>query len=275
LEGTRAQNFAAIEGAISFAQKYQSQSQNKSQTSLFEMLGDDGDENSESGFMTYPPLPDVPDWLVQEMLEREKELLGFYISGHPLDKYAKEIELFSNLNWNDPQTYAAKKEVSTAAIISQSKTHIDRKGNIMAFITLEDRHNSFEGVVFASVYEKYGNYINKGEMVFVKGKVSDPGDQTFKMLCDEVIPLGEVRNRMSHGLQLVVNTNTLKEEEIARLQEIIRQHPGTIPLFFEMRVNGNDTGFILKSKKYRVVVTDEFLSELQSLLGKQNVFIKN
>ncbi len=83
LEGSRSQNFAAIETAINFAQKYQSQLQNKTQMSMFEMLNANKQGEGDESFVTYPPLPDVPDWPIQEILQREKDLLGFYISGHP------------------------------------------------------------------------------------------------------------------------------------------------------------------------------------------------
>jgi len=275
LEGNRAQKFAAIESAINFAQKYQNQFQNKSQISLFEILDNQNDSQESEKFLNYPSLPDIPEWSTQEKLEREKELLGFYISGHPLDKYSKEIELFCTLDWNNPQSYAEKKEVRAAAIVSQVKTHFDRNGNIMAFLTLEDRQNSFECVVFSSVYEKYSQYIQKGEMVFVRGNVSESGEQTFKILCEEIFPLSEVRNRMSDGLQLIINTKNLDEKSVDKLQELVRQHPGTIPLYIEVRPNGNGAGFLLRSMKYKVVITDELLHELQILLGKENVVIKN
>jgi len=145
----------------------------------------------------------------------------------------------------------------------------------MAFLTLEDRQNSFECVVFSSVYEKYSQYIQKGEMVFVRGNVSESGEQTFKILCEEIFPLSEVRNRMSDGLQLIINTKNLDEKSVDKLQELVRQHPGTIPLYIEVRPNGNGAGFLLRSMKYKVVITDELLHELQILLGKENVVIKN
>lgn len=275
LEGNRAQNFLAIETAISFAQKYQSRAQNKSQMSLFELLNtSDSSGNAEDEFTTYPPLPDVPDWNLQEKLEREKELLGFYISGHPLDKFRKEIELFSNLNWQNPTTFAENREVRTAAIISSVKTHLDRNGNIMAFVTLEDKYSSFEAVVFASVYEKYGLYVQKGEMVFVRGKVSESSEKTFKMLCDEIIPLSEVRNRMAQALQLIIHTTQIDENLVENLHAVIKEYPGTTPVFFEIRPNGNGMGFLMKSRKFKVVLTDDFLDKLKGLLGSENVVIK-
>ncbi len=275
LEGSRAQNFAAIESAVAFAQKYHSQSQNKSQMNMFELMASGEEGEAENNFMTYPPLPDVPEWPIQETLEWEKELLGFYISGHPLNKYARELELFSTLNWDNPQTFARNREVRTAAIISQVKKHFDRNGNVMAFITLEDQQNSFEGVVFASVYEKYSEYIVKGEMVFVRGNVDDSGESSFKMLCEEIIPLSEVRNRMAKGVQVTINTKTFTEDQIKDLQAIISSHQGAVPLFFEMRPNGNGTGLVMRSRKYRVVLSDEFLEALQKLLGKNNIVVKN
>jgi DNA polymerase-3 subunit alpha len=274
LEGTRAQNFAGIETAISFAQKFQNQAQNKTQISLFEIMSESGTESSDSQFMTYPTLPEVDDWVLQETLQREKDLLGFYISGHPLDKYQRETELFTTLNWNKPETFNPGAEVQAGAILTGIRTHLDRKGNIMAFISLEDRFNSFEGVVFSSVYEKYNNYITKGELVFLKGKVSESEEKTFTMLCDEIIPLPEVRNRLSNGLQLSIDPKELKEERINQLHRLIQKYPGNIPVFFEMRPNGNSTGIVMRSKKFRVVLTDDFLDKLQAILGKQNIHIK-
>ncbi len=274
LEGTRAQNFAAIETANSFAQKYQNQAQNKTQISMFEIMSDTGKEGENTEFVTYPSLPDVSEWPIQETLQREKDLLGFYISGHPLDRYKREIELFTTLNWKKPESFNPGRDVQAGAILTHVKTHLDRKGNIMAFITLEDRFNSFEGVVFSSVYEKYGTYLTKGELVFVKGKVSDAEEKTFRMLCDEIMPLPEVRNRLSSGLQLTIDPGVLKDEKVTSLFQLIQKYPGNIPVYFDMRPNGNGTGLIMRSKKFRVVLTDDFLDQLQVLLGKQNIHIK-
>ncbi|MBN2364641.1 MAG: DNA polymerase III subunit alpha [Calditrichaeota bacterium] len=275
LEGSRAQNFAAIELAISFAQKYQSSAQNKSQITMFEVMAEASDgENDDRNYMTYPELPDVPEWLIQETLQREKELLGFYISGHPLDRYAREINLFSTLDWNVQDTYSPQKEVQTGAILTQVKKHLDRKGNIMAFITMEDKTHSFEGVVFSSVYEKYSMYLNKGELIFAKGKVSEAEEKTFRMLCDEIIPLAEVRNRLSNGLQLIVDPHNFKEEKLSELLHLIQHFPGNIPLYFEMRPNGNGSGLVMRSKKFQVILSDEFLDKLQDIMGKKNIHIK-
>ncbi|GAB4329126.1 MAG: DNA polymerase III subunit alpha [Calditrichia bacterium] len=275
LEGHRAQNFAAIETAISFAQKVQQLNSNQSQMSMFDLMAGDSDNSLENQMINYPPLPDVEPWPIQEQLSREKELLGFYISGHPLEKYSREIELFNTLNWADPATFRSGREVKTAAIISAIKTHLDRTGNTMAFITFETTVNSFEGVVFSSVYQKYGHYIHKGEMVFVIGKVSESSEQTFKMLCDEIIPMNEVRNRMTKSVQLNVDTAVVDEEKVEELRKIITSHPGEIPVYLQVRARSNGEPLLMKSRRYRIILTDEVLDELGKILGKKNILIRN
>ncbi len=272
LEGNRAQKFAAIETAISFAQKFQEREQNKSQISMFEVMNDGKDDNGDA-LIQYPPLPDLEEWSLQDRLNRERELLGFFISGHPIDKYRQEVELFSTLDWDDPRSYAVNKIVKTAAMISQVKKHMDRKGRFMAFVTFEDKFHSFEGIVFASVFEKFGANLNQGDIVFVSGKVDDQGDQTFKMLCDEIIPMSEVRNRMAESVQLVVDTTHITPEEIDNLHKVVREYPGSVPLTFLVKTSGNGGGLTLKSRRFKVLLTDEFLARVKDILGNGSISI--
>ena len=273
VEGARAQKFAAIETAVSFAQKFQEQEKNKSQISLFEMMAGP-DSNGSDELVQYPPLPNIDEWPLQERLNREKDLLGFYISGHPIDKYSNEIGLFSNLDWENPDTYRPGAIVKTAAMISNLKRHMDRKGRFMAFVTFEDKFNSFEGIVFAGIYEKFSQYLDTGNIVFVQGKVDDQGDNTFKMLCDEIIPMSESRNRMADSVKLRVDTGSISIDKIDRLHQVIREHPGSVPLKFEVYTEGNGAGLLLKSRRFKVLLTDEFLKEVEGILGKNGVMLE-
>ncbi len=272
LEGNRAQKFAVIELALSFGQKYQEREQNKSQTNLFDMMGPaaNGDSSADA-FLQYPALPPIEEWAMKDMLQREKDLLGFYISGHPIDKYAAEIKLFSNLDWERPETYTPGRKVKTAAMISVVKQHMDRKGRFMAFVTFEDKLNNFEGIVFASTYEKYSDYVKQGEIVFVSGKVDTQGDQTFKMLCDEIIPIGESRNRLADSVKLKVDTSRISIEQIDSLYQIITENRGAVPLYFNVYTNGNGEGLMLKSRRFKVLLSDEFLAKARNILGESAV----
>lgn len=156
-------------------------------------------------------------------------------------------------------------------MISILKRHMDRKGRFMAFVTFEDKFNSFEGVVFSSTYEKYAEYLRDGEIVFVTGKVDDAGDQTLKMLVDEVIPMSESRNRMAGSIKLKVDTSNISEDQIDDLYRLIQNSRGSIPLFFNVYTNGNGEALLLKSRRFKVLPTDDFLVEARKILGDSAV----
>ncbi len=268
LEGNRAQKFAVIEQATNFAQRFQEREQNKSQMSLFDLMQTSQQETGHQALVQYPELPVLPDWSLQEKLEREKALLGFYISGHPLDKYRGESELFGTLDWENPKTFAEGQQVRAAVLVSQVKLHLDRKGKFMAFVTFEDRLNSFEGVVFSSVYERYGPFLQKGEVVFVIGRASDATENRFKLLVDEIIPMDQLASRFAGGLRIIIDTHKHNETVLERVYQILRKYPGSIPVFFEVRTNGNGHGLVLRSRKFGVVLTRELVMQIQEVLGK-------
>ncbi len=274
LEGTRAQKFAAIEEALKFAQRVHDKKTPQDQISLFDLMGD-GEETPEELQIQYPELPKVPDWSLQEKLAREKQFLGFYVSGHPLDRYRTEIALFSNLDWSHFEELKEGDEVRVAAMIATMKTHLDRKGKFMAFLTLEDRFQSFEAVVFSSVFEKYSDFIAKGNLVFVRGKVSDKSESTFKMLVDEIIPISEVRNRWARGLKIRLRTDEMQEDQVQSLNQLMKDFPGTIPIYFEIFTQDNGGGFLLRSRRYRVVLTDELLQQLRKTVGENYEILWN
>ena len=267
LEGTRAQKFAAIESALQFAQQVQERKGNQAQISLFDLMSDESGDTPDELKIKYPELPNVPDWSLQEKLAREKQFLGYYVSGHPLDRYRTEIQMFSNLDWTHFEELKEGDEVRVAAMITVMKTHLDRKGKFMAFLTLEDRYQSFEGVVFSSVFEKYSDFLQKGNLVFVRGKVSDKSESSFKMLVDEIFPISEVRNRWARGLKIRLRTSEMEEHKVDSLYKLMKEFPGTTPVYFEVYTKDNGGGFLLRSRRYRVVLTDELLKNLRNTVG--------
>ncbi|MFQ5584323.1 MAG: OB-fold nucleic acid binding domain-containing protein, partial [Calditrichia bacterium] len=177
--------------------------------------------------------------------------------------------------WNNPETFKDNIQVQTAAIVGSIKTHLDKKGELMAFVTLEDRINSFEAVVFSSVYGKYGHLLGEGEMVFVIGKVTNASENSFKLLCDEIFPLEEVRNRLAGSLKIIINPQDFSNKQVDSLHNLIREHPGNIPLFFEFRSNGNGETILVQSRKFKVLLSDEFIKQIQAIVGKNSIIIGN
>lgn len=275
LEGNRAQKFAAVEMAISFAQKFQEQEKNKAQISLFDLVNDSAPGKVSTDLIQYPALPVMEEWSLQERLQREKDLLGFYISGHPLDKFWRETEFFSNLDWTDPDTYMKNKQIAAPAVVAKVKPHLTRTKQLMAFVTFEDKFGSFEGVVFPNVFEKYNMFLQVGEMVFVSGRVDEQMENSFKIICDEILPLREIRNRLVKFLKIEIDTQQISKEKVDKLYDLIRGFPGSIPLVFEVRTNGSGEGLLVKSRRYKVMLSDEFLDLLIELVGRRSIKVQN
>jgi DNA polymerase-3 subunit alpha len=270
LEGHRAQNFHVIETAVEFGQDFQGKSRSHlSQHSLFDVDPDVID------VVSHPKLPDVPEWTPQEMLNKEKEFLGFYISGHPLKKYSSIIRLYSNggesMNGNDPQE---KSNLTIAGIITEIRTLLDRNNNQMAFVKIEDLTQSYEAVVFASVFPNVEDLLYLDSLVLMRGPVnSEPDDPLKKIICEEVYNLEKVPSQLTTSLLLKINKSIISAEKINYLKNLLSSHKGEIPIYFKVSVNGKDE-LNMVSKNVQVSVTSGFLDQLEKILSLENIKVR-
>lgn len=270
LEGHRAQKFHVIETAVDFGQDFQGKSKSHlSQHSLFEVDPDVVD------VVTHPKLPEIPAWTPQEMLHKEKEFLGFYISGHPLKKYSSIIRLYSNggasLNGNDTQD---KKNIAIAGIISEIRTLLDRNNNKMAFVKVEDLTQTYEAVVFASVYPDVEELLYTDSLVLMRGPInSEPDDPIKKIICEEVFELEKVPSKLTESLLLKINKSKISEEKISYLKNLLSSHKGEIPIYFKVSVDGKDEVNMV-SKKVQVAVSSGFIDQLEKILSIEDIKIK-
>jgi DNA polymerase-3 subunit alpha len=266
LEGNRAQIFHHIEKAIEFGQNFQSKERKyQGQRSLFEMAG------STEQLVSYPILSDIPDWSRQDKLEKEKEFLGFYISGHPLENYGHLIKLyatdFNNLNGNATT-------VNVCGIITDMRTMIDKKQNKMAFLKLEDFDRTYEAVIFGSVYPKVEDKLSPNAIVMLRGKYdSQSGDTVIKIICDEAYRLDEVPGLLTQSLMLHIDKSKITQEKIVYLRNLLKAHPGKLPLYFKISTKGNKPLNMI-SKKVKVSVNAALINELQKILHINDIKVQ-
>jgi len=270
LEGHRAQNYHALESAVDFGQDFQGKKKSHlSQHSLFEV---DPEVND---IVAHPKLPDVPEWTQQEMLHKEKEFLGFYISGHPLKKYRSIIQLYSSAGESNNGKESTDKSILTVAgIITEIRTLLDRNNNKMAFVKVEDLTQTYEAVVFASVFPDVEDLLHTDSLVFMRGPVnSEPDDPVKKIICEEVFDLEKVPGKLTKSLLLKINKSKMSEEKITYLKNLLSTHKGEIPIYFKVSVNGKDE-LNMVSKKVKVAVTSAFLDQLEKILLLENIKVK-
>ena len=134
-----------------------------------------------------PRLPEIPDWPNMEKLNREKAALGFYISGHPLDRYRDELASFSTATLGNLEQVVDGKEVTVGGVLAKINRMLDKKGNQMAFATLEDFSGKTELILFSDCYEKGKEFLEVDRMVLVTGRVNTREGERPKIIGNEVL----------------------------------------------------------------------------------------
>lgn len=260
--GHRAQYFENIERAANFGAAYQEQSLS-GQSSLF----DSGSE-SEKGAISYPVMPPIAEWTEYEKLQREKNVLGFYVSGHPLLKYEQEVNEFSNVHFSDLSGFKSGSTARACGIVTQVKRKVDKRGNTMAFITMEDFTGRAELVVFADTYAKFRQHLEPDSMIFVTGKGEVNGDM-IKILVNEVYPMEKVREKFTKSIILSINVSDIKENTIIELRNLLERNKGNCACYFDVIDSTKRVKY--QTRKYSVDPSDEFMSAVRKILGPQSV----
>lgn len=262
-EGHRAQNLLAIEEALSFGSKAQEAIKSQA-NSLFGGM-DEGFEIEE------PTLPDVEQWSDKETLSREREVLGFYLSDHPLRKYDLEWNALANVHLGEPETFQNTEQVTAVGVITEMRTKIDKSGNQMAFFKLDDFTGSCECIMFSKIYVDCKDYIKEEETVWVKGRPESSGD-AIKLHVDEAYPVEEAATEFMKAVIIEVEEGTHTVEQIKTLQELFENNKGKLDVAILVKNNGFTRSFILESK---IELKDNLVAKIKEILGDNSVKLKS
>ncbi len=267
LDGHRAQKMAAIPKAMEYAQSLQ-QDRERGQTSLFSPKGEEGALET-----SRPQLPNVPEWHINELLAREKALLGFYVSGHPLTNYEDEVKAFATLSLDDLDRAGDGQEVCVAGIITAFKRTTDRKNQSMAFLTLEDFTGSAEAILFAEPFERHQTLVYNDSAVLVRAVVSTREGRKAKLRISEMVPLSEVREKFVTTVGLSVSTTGLESDFIESIKAILLEHPGKCQVVLHIETSQRP-GLQIRLRKIKVLPSKELIARLKELLGHDNVWLR-
>jgi DNA polymerase-3 subunit alpha len=259
----RAQLFKSVEQMITAAATAQ-EHEIRGQESLF-----GGDTRSSSVMHLEPQLPNLPMWTESEKLANEKAVLGFYVSGHPLLKYEREINAFASVHLGDVEGMK-NGEVKAGGIITSIKKKIDKKGNTMAFITIEDFTGKAECVVFSSIYKKCEELIREESMILVKGK-GEVNGEVIKIIADEIMAMDTVRERYAKKIYFLLNADDIPDGTLEKFRELLESSKGNCSCFFNVVGKAFARQQVFVSKKYSVNPTTEFIESAKEILGKNSI----
>jgi DNA polymerase-3 subunit alpha len=266
IPGNRAQQFAAVETAMSWAQGLQ-MDRELGQVSLFE-----GGGASSSGHE--PSLPEVDPWPYHEMLEKEKEVLGLYLSGHPLEPYRAELEGFVTVPL-DPERLRSVSQganVVLGGMITRLKTRISPRDNrTFAFADLEDFTGKVEVVLWAEVFESARALVEVDSMVLIRGELKwDDERSVHKLTASKVLPLAEAREKLTKSVQVRLQTTGLQPEQLEQLQSVCESFPGDCRIVFRVEPSHSEP-MDLVSDRFQIRPDRDCFEKLTEFAGPGNV----
>jgi DNA polymerase-3 subunit alpha len=236
------------------------------QSSMFGVF-EEQDENDETDQET------IEEWGEQERLKNEKESIGFYITGHPLDGYTQDLAWFTDANSASISEAGHKKKVSLAGILSKVLIKTTRKGNKMAIVTLEDLHGSVEVILWPEIFSASEELLASEEPVLIKGEVDAEGSLP-KVLADEIHPLSEAKNHWIGKVHIHLRTPGLEKETLLQIKNILSSHKGSNETFLHFNFPDNNVRTIRVDAGLRVQPSDEVVRDIEAILGEEAILFE-
>jgi len=212
-------------------------------------------------------LPLLPPWALEERLRREREVLGFYFSDHPLAPYRTLIETRATADTSRLRELRDGSEVTLVCIVAAMKPHTDRNQRPMAFVTIEDMKGTVETTVFADLFDRHRGVLKPGSVLEVRGRVNVREDAEPKMVLTAVQSLGSPadQSRRAVHIDLAASGGPASLEEI---RELLGRYPGESPVYFTVR-DGEASGETrIRAIRLLVQPSDDLLRALRERLGE-------
>ena len=255
----RSQMMAVLEETLDYGQKVQKERCDP-QMGLF----DDGPECSLS--VTVPALPKITEWEEKERLAREKESLGFYISGHPLTRHEKTMTKFATASTVALKEISDGQIVRIGGMVTSSKVIRTKKEELMAFIQLEDLHSSIEVVVFPSIYSSCQELLSDDRPVMVQGKVQQD-EKGAKVLADTIIPMAKAEQLWTAKVRFNIDVARSEKTVLSDLRDILRRYPGDCQGVFRFKMPQRVEAHIAMAENWRIQPGEALTREVNALLG--------
>jgi DNA polymerase III subunit alpha len=265
----RSQCMAMVDTAIEYGQKAR-RDRESGQKGLFAELMISGQV-----VVPEPPAPDIPEWPVEQRLAFEKETLGFYVSGHPLERFASEMARFSKKNIAELISEAKSVECKIAGIITECRSRRTKKGDLMAIFSLEDLSGAVETVVFPSAYQKFEPYLSADFPVLVSGRFEKEDERSCKLIASDLQPLSGINQRYAKTLRISARVSDLNPESALALHRLLENNRGDTGIEVEL-YNPSDFRVNIESADFvKVKSSQELIQQIESICGPGSVHVLN
>lgn len=252
-----------IESLVRYGNKYQND-KNSTQQSLF-----GGAQTIE---ISKPPIPTADDWQKLVKLKKEKEVIGIYLSAHPLDDFKLEIDNFCNASLSEfgDITNLRGRDLTVAGIVTEVKHSISKTGKPFGFLTIQDYSESYRLALFGKDYENFRKYCYMDYPLLIKGKVQPRpyNEQELEFKIKTMMMLSQVREEMVNNLTLTIPLNKINEDLVAEVKKEALAKKGKINLKFKIVDMEENIAIDLFSRTERIELTNDLLKYLN---GKSDI----
>jgi len=231
-------------------------------------------QDQENFKKTFQEIPNIPEWPESQLLLSEKEMLGFYITSHPLARFEKALRTYSTCATTDLRSRADGEEVLLGGIINKAKFTVTKRTNEkMAIITLEDLVGSVEVLVFPSAYVKAAALVKVDAVVFVKGRLSLREDEP-KIIANEVVALESVRMKYTKAVFVDLVTMGLDMAALEKLKKVLPRYPGSIPVYLRFIKPGGKKTVLSIGNAFCVEPHEGLIRDIEKIFGPDAVSFK-
>ena len=257
---------AILATSLEDAVKAADQSARSQQAGIGDLFGDltpTADSDAYTSYQTTTP------WTEKKRLSGEKDTLGLYLTGHPIDEYEKEICQF--VNQKVSQLQPSRDTVNIAGLIIAIRIMRNKRGDKMGFLTLDDRSGRIEVAVFSDTFTKNQHKLVKDNLVVIEGEVShDDYSGALKATARNVLELSEARTHYAKAIQLKLDAECFNAHTLPALSRCLQNHTGPLPVAVQYR-NHKASAQLLLGKSHTLTPSDECIQSLEKIAGKGNV----
>jgi len=210
--------------------------------------------------------PDMDEWDEKERLRKEKEALGFYITGHPLDRFSKEIERAAACPVQELINQNDKSPVKIAGVVEEFKLKRTKRGDKMAVLRVEDLTGSTEVIIFPELFNKTSPLLKGDEPLLISGS-AEIGDNSAKIIAQEITTLSSIRQMAVKAVELSLNNENISRELLEDIQNVVFRFPGNCRLLFKVDGSNGEPIIIAANDRFSVLPCREFIEEIEILTG--------
>jgi len=268
--GRRAQLMHVLDKAVERAEKVQRDAQ-MGQHGLFMT---DIFSESEATDSQQEKLPEIPDWDENTRLSAEKEILGFFITGHPMDKYKEKLADLHTLSTEDiaamKKSTGKDESIMTAGLISGLRVAKSRRGELWAQAALEDMSGKVELLIFPEAYRKLAEKVKLEVPVLIRGGVRIEEGANPKVTANDIVPLDEARVPLPRALRIRITLASATDGTVDSLHALFNERKGEAKVLFDVERDG-DFMVVMEAEGYNVMPDRNFLGRVEKLCGQGSV----